>query len=369
MKKYSYYVIMTMLAGSLFFAACQKEETFQPQNQDILPENFKVDIPISLSYESSTLKSVEVDTLKANAVYSHLGNFIHVGEKGAEIVEDVIRSIRIYHINRPMEFSFQSDDDGRIKNAVVVADPIFDGATWEFQMTITDAESEGNEDGGKGIQIFWNRNPVNGIAIMKPYNIDRYENEDIPNAMYRVDYSEAGGHGYDAEMMVYASDLEVENPLDNPYSMSSLKMFAGRKDNIIDVYGNSDHPNAVLIAGNAGFDWAFIASGDNNTDLGVAEVGLPPTNLDEPSRNVLLNYYSIKNVITREIYEVWPDIDEESVEAFLYNTAAPGYFDRGGFVSGGEAPGTGYDELESRLPNLSPYNPKEITNLNIQFKD
>lgn len=369
MKKLNLFSIMILLAVFFAFTACQKEEGPQLQNDDILPANFKVDIPGALSYQPSTLKSATVDTLKGNLVYGHLGTFIYVGESAADIVQEIIHSIRIYKINRPMTFSFESDDDGRVKNAEVVAGVSFDGVNWEFELTITDAESEGNVDGGKAVQIFWNRSPMKGIAVLKPYNIDRDENRKNPDAMYRIDYSEAGEHGYEAEMLVYISDLTVADPLDDPFSMSSLKMFVGKKGDVVDVYGNSDHPNAILIAGNAGFDWAFVATGDETTDLGVAEVGLPPTNLDQPSRNILLGYYSIKKVLTREIYSVWPDIDEASVEAFLYNASAPGYFDNTGFVSGGTAPGTGYERLVPRLKYLSPYNPKEITNLNIQFKD
>ncbi len=368
MKKYKFKTWTILLFAALLFTACQKDEVPGPDNQDILPEKFKVDIPDALSYQKSLLKGAMVDTLKGNDVYRHLGTFIWVGESAAEIVEDIIGAIRHYHINRPMSFSFISDDDGRIKNATVLAESSYDGVNWEFEMTITDSESEGNEDGGKAIQIFWNRSPMKGVALLKPYNIDRDETEHL-DAMFRIDYSEAGEHGYDAEMLVYVSDLDVADSLEDPYSMSSLKMFAGRKGNLIDVYGNSDHPNAVLIAGNAGFTWSFVASGDNNTDLGVAELGLPPSNLDEPSRNILLGYYSVKDVITRELYEVWPDLDQESIDAYLYNASAPGYFDSYGFVSGGTAPGAGYATIEARLDYLSPYNPKEITNLTIQFKE
>lgn len=369
MKKYRLITWTILLFGALFFTACEKDVVPGVDKQDILPENFKVDIPDALSYQESLLKGAMIDTLKGNDVYGHLGTFIWVGESAADIVEDIIRSIRHYHINRPMSFSFVSDDDGRIKNATVVAEASFDGHNWEFEMTITDSESEGNEDGGKAIQIFWNRSPMKGIALLKPYNIDRDENAEHLDAMFRIDYSEAGEHGYDAEMLVYVSGLDVADPLEDPYSMRSLKMFAGKKGNIIDVYGNSDHPNAVLIAGNAGFTWSFVASGDNNSDLGVAEVGLPPSNLDEPSRNILLGYYAIKEVITRELYEVWPDLDQESIDAYLYNASAPGYFDSYGFVSGGTAPSAGYLTIEARLDYLSPYNPKEIYNLDIQFKE
>ena len=368
MKKQKRTELILGMAFILMFSACQKEETPGIQDQDILPDKFKVEITNSLSYDVSTLKSAMVDTLKGSEIYHHLGTFIRVGEAGAEVVEDVIRAIRVHQINRPMSFSFQSADDGRVKNVVVEAEADYENEYWEFQLTMTDAESEGNEDGGKALQIFWNRFPIKGIALMKPFNLDRIRNEDKPDAMYRVDYSEARDHGYDAEMLVYAAGLPVADPLENPYSLSALKMFAGRRGNIIDVYGNSDHPNAILIAGNAGFTFSFIASGDNEADLGIAEVGLPPSNLDQPSRNILLGYYSIKNVLTREIYQVWPDIDEESVEAFLFNAEAPGYFDKYGFVAGGSAPGPGYGVLEVRLPYLSPYNPKEITNLQLAFK-
>jgi hypothetical protein len=268
-----------------------------------------------------------------------------------------------------MSFSYESDEDGRTKNLEVIENVTFDGETWEYQLTITDADSEGNSDGGKAIQIFWNRNPIDGIAILKPYNIDRDTEDEFADAMFRIDYNEEGTQEYDAYMMVYVTGLPLENPLDNPYSMSTLKMFAGRKGDIIDVYGNSNHPNATLFAGNSGFNWAFIASGDRESDIGVAEVGLPPSNLDEPSRSVLLDYYSIQNVFTRELYEVWPTLDSASVEAYLFNTEAPGFFDTDGFIVGGTSPGSEYDEVENRLPNLSPYNPKEITNLSIEFKD
>ena len=169
-------------------------------------------------------------------------------------------------------------------------------------------------------------------------------------------------------MVVAVADLPVEHPLENPYSMSTLKMFAGKNGDVIDVYGNSNHPNATFFTGDSGFNWAFIASGSDSKDIGVAEVGLPPSNLDEPSKEVLLDYYSIKDVFTREIYEVWPNIDQESVDAYLYNTGAPGYFANHGFVQGGVSPGEEYEVLESRLNRLSPYNPKEITNLSISFK-
>jgi len=161
----------------------------------------------------------------------------------------------------------------------------------------------------------------------------------------------------------------MPSPLENPFALKSLKMFAGKKGDIIDVYGNSDHPNAILISGTPGFNWAFVASGNEVKDLGVAEIGLPPSNLDEPSRNKLLGYYGIGEVFEREIQAVWGGlVPQEVIGAYLYNTEAPGYFDSHGFVAAGTSPSSEYDELDSRLPDLSPYNPKEVGNLKLTFK-
>jgi hypothetical protein len=368
MKKFIY-LFTLIFVSSLFFTGCEKDPDINVKDQSILPTSFKVDIPDALSNDYSKKSAVLVEELDGNEIYGHLGTFIAVGEGAAEIVEHIMFAIAVYRINRPMYFPFESDDDNRIKNLEVVKGATFDGEDWEFQLTITDAESENNADGGKAIQVFWNRNPVKGIAILKPYNIDRVHDANSANAMYRVDYSEAGEHGYDAHMIVYIADLPLANPLDDPYSVSTLKMFAGKKGDVIDVYGNTDHPNARFFTNSSGFNWAFVASGDDKLDIGVAEVGLPPSNLDEPSRSVLLNNYSIENVFSDQIYELWPSIDSASVAVYLNNTQAPGYFNSTGFIQGGTSPDVSYGTIELRLPALSPYNPKEIKNLSISFKE
>jgi hypothetical protein len=186
--------------------------------------------------------------------------------------------------------------------------------------------------------------------------------------MFRIDYSEGGELGYDAQMEVRIAGLPVGSPLEQPYAINSLHMFAGKKGDVVDVYGNSNHPNAILLTGNAGFNWAFVASGNDPANIGVAEVGLPPSTLDSDDRSVLLKEYSIKNVFTNEITAVWPGIDQDLLAAYLSTTAAPGYFNNKGFISGGKSPGTAWDALAKRLDSLSPYNPKATSNLSIDFK-
>lgn len=364
------------LAGlfSLTLTSCENNESIQPQ-QDLLPQKFSVDIPQSLSNTNSVRSGrasgrIKEDTLQGNDIYLHLNTFIAVGEGAAQLVEEFINGIRKYKIDRIQSLTYRSEDDNRIKNLVVLSDVDYEGRLWDYQLTITDAESETQPDGGKALQIFWNKGrEISGIAIIKPYNCDRIQNVNAKDAVFRIDYTETSTLNYDAQMEVSISGLPLANPLQDPFSVSALKMFVGKKGDAVDVFGNTDHPNAILFTGNTGFNWAFVASGSDSKNIGVAEVGLPPSQLDETDRNVLLKEYSIRNVFTDEITAVWPGINQDLLAAYLSNTAAPGYFDaKKGFLTGGISPGAEWDELAPRLTGLTPFNPKVLHELAITFK-
>lgn len=332
-------------------SSCDQNPDIKPQ-QDILPESFRVVVPSSISnsaYEEGGRLSgrTKDDTLQGNDIYENLGTFIAIGDGAAEITEAIIFGLRKHQIDRVLSLSFISDDDNRVKNLVVESDVEFEGKPWEYMLTITDAESESNPDGGKAMQIFWNkRQPIMGIAIIKLFNINRVENPEAGDAIVRINYSEESSLGYDAEMEVLISGVPLPNPLDEPFAINNLHMFAGKKGDAVDVFGNSNHPNAILFAGNAGFNYAFVASGSDTKDIGVAEVGLPPSNLDASDREVLLKDYSIKNVFTNEINAVWPGLDPTLLATYLQNTSAPGYFsEKVGFIAGGESPGSEWDEF------------------------
>lgn len=362
------------LIFSLVLTACENNETIKPQ-QDLLPQSFSVDIPSSLSNQNSISNGrisgkIKEDTLQGNDIYLHLNTFIAVGEGAAELVEEFITGIRKHKIDRIQSLTYTSDDDNRTKNLIVLSNVTFEDKAWDYQLTVTDADSENQADGGKALQIFWNKSTlVKGIAIVKPYNCDRTHNTNAQDAVFRIDYTEGGALGYDAQMEVSISGLPLESPLENPYSVSTLRMFAGKKGDVVDVYGNTNHPNAILFSGNVGFNWAFVASGNDVKDIAVAEVGLPPSALNESNREVLLKEYSVKNVFTSEINSVWPGIDQNLLAAFLTNTSAPGYFDnKKGFIAGGVSPGADWDVLTARLNSLSPYNPKNTSELAVTFK-
>lgn len=371
MKKLSFYSLVLFLLGALFFTAC--ENTFNgpgPEDENsILPDQLSVDIPAALSQDISALKCVPVvDTLKGREIYGHLRFFIHAGNHAGHIVKHTIYSIRRYNIDQVKTVTYESEADGRIKNLVVVEGPEFDGRTWEYGLTITDAESEGEPDGGKAMQIFWNhQNPKEGISLIKPYNLDRTNEGHMAQAMFRIDYSGAGELGYNRHMIVSIADMPAIDPLLAPFAMDGMKMFVGKEGDYVDVYGNSSHPNAKLLTEKVGYNWAFVASGSDVEDVAVAELGLPLSTVDSEDRAVLLEEFSIYNVMYNEVKTIWPHASDEILEAWLTNTEAPGFFDRNGFIQGGEAPGDEFLPLVERISGLAPYNPMAIANLEIIF--
>ena len=372
MKNLKFASLAILLATiSFVFSSCKKEEV-KPQ-EDLLPKSFGVDIPSSISnnvgISGGRVSGRQNAAVNGNDIYKNLNTFISVGEGASKIVEAFIEAIRKYKIDRALSVSYTSDEDKRLKNLVVAQSVTFESKVWDFQLTITDADSEKNADGGKGLQIFWNNAAkVTGIAILKPYNTDRVKNANAKDAIFRIDYSETDSVNYDAEMTVAIAGLPVTGPGTDQYSINNLKMFAGKKGSVVDVFGNSNHPNAKLFSGALGFNWAFVASGNSTDNIGVAEVGLPASSLDSNDRKVLLKDNSIKAVFTREISIIIPGINQNDLAAYLVNTNPPGYFKNDGFITAGVSPGTGWNALSSRLESLSPFNPKTIGGLSISFK-
>lgn len=146
---------------SLVLSSCESNKDIKPQ-EDILPNSFRVNIPSSISNRNFVsggrigVRS-KTDSLKGNDIYKNLGTFIAIGEEGSELVENIIKGIKKYRIDRIVSLTFVSDDDKRTKNLVVVSAVEFEGQTWDYQLTVTDADSQGKADGGKAMQVFGTR--------------------------------------------------------------------------------------------------------------------------------------------------------------------------------------------------------------------
>lgn len=367
--KNKYYLLM-FAAFAMLFMQCESDGDMEQTSSDF-PTTFSVDIPSSIS-RTATIKSGLDDEYSGREIYEHLNNFIHLGESAAKFVEDVMKGISTHELDKPAELNFTSKDDGRTKHISVVDRVDYDGTTWPHQLTISDVENHTNDDGGKALQVFWNTNPISGIAILKPENWEVNTEDPKGSAIFKVEYSEAGTYGYDVHMIVSITNWEDDHS--DRFHMNVLKMFVGKTRDVVDVYGNSIHPDAYLFLEEPkGFCWAFVASGNENSNIGVAEVGLPPHNLDDNSRSILLEHYSVENVFTEQIMEwafqtfgVYPD--EETIAEYLINTEAPAFFNSNGFVQGGETPSADYEDLVNNIQLLTPYNPKTIDELIISFK-
>ena len=212
------------------------------------PINCPLTSPLLFRRICQRLKSAPVvDTLKGREIYGHLEVFhTHGRPRRTHLVKHIIYAIRRYNIDQVKTVTYESEDDGRIKNLVVVEAPEFEGRTWEYGLTITDAESEGEDDGGIGMQIFWRQESQGGITLIKPYNLDRTNESDMAQAMFRIDYSGAGELGYDHHMIVSIADMPSIDPLLAPFAMDGMKMFVGQKGDNVDVYGNSSHPKCQI---------------------------------------------------------------------------------------------------------------------------
>ncbi|MEQ8425483.1 MAG: hypothetical protein RIA63_12285 [Cyclobacteriaceae bacterium] len=150
-------ILSTLFLGITVFlvSSCDENADLTTQ-QDLLPESFRIEIPTAISnadYAEGGRMSgrTKDDMLQGNDIYENLGTFIAIGDGAAEIVEGIIIGLKRHKIDRVLTLSFISEDDNRVKNLVVESNVEYEGTLWEYQLTMTDAESEGNPDGGKAM--------------------------------------------------------------------------------------------------------------------------------------------------------------------------------------------------------------------------
>ena len=149
------FVLCTAVSFALLLTSCEPNQEVT-NDEDILPTSFSVDIPASITSSNTNGRSAS-DTVNGNDIYINLGTFIAVGEASSQLVEEFIAGIRRYKIDRVMSITYVGEDDNRVKNLVVLSNVSFEGKDWDYELTVTDADSEGQADGGKALQIFWNK--------------------------------------------------------------------------------------------------------------------------------------------------------------------------------------------------------------------
>lgn len=325
-----------------------------------IPAQFSIDIPSSLSSNTGNLNgraSGDGDgIIEGDEIYESLRYFIHLGEESADILELTLKVGAILEANNVRSYTFDGDDDGREKRIDIVENVTRGGVSYEYEMIMVDTENE-----EQAVQLLWNTSPVTGVGILKPYNIDRSDLEASESAFLRIDYSEDDAN-YDATMTISISGVE---PVENG-DIDNMKMFVGKKGDIIEVMGNSNHPNVVIIDQDftGGRNYAFVGRGDESTDLGVVKLALPPSSTATAD---VLEDYSVYAVLEAEINEV-VELTESQIEAILIEAHSPAYFNSDGFITSGEdnKPASFSDSFVN-LSGMNPFVPNDIKNLEVDF--
>ncbi|SNT04352.1 hypothetical protein SAMN05421640_2135 [Ekhidna lutea] len=349
--------LIALFLSFTFLIACSNDDEI-PSSIDI-PSEFSVDIPQSISDNAGGLNARTAGdgdgVIEGNEIYESLRHFIKIGEGSAEIVKFTLQVAVALETQKVRSYTFESDDDGREKRIDLTEAVNRGGTAYDYEMTMVDTENS-----EMALQILWNSNPVVGVAILKPYNIDRRDSDAV-DAFIRIDYSEDDAN-YDATMTVSISGLET---VDNG-DIDNMKMFVGKKGDIVDVMGNSNHPNIEIIDPNfsGGRNYAFVARGDESTDLGVAKLALPPSST---TTNDVLVDYSVFAVLEAEINAV-ADLDQSIIDAILAEAHSPAYFNNNGFITSGEdnKPAS-FDAAFVDLSGMNPFVPNDVKNLTLDF--
>lgn len=360
MKKRSllFGVLTAFLA--VILVSCDESED-AAKNASILPSSFNIDVPTSLA-NSNGLKSGNA-SIDGNEVYEMMRAFVAIGNGSGAIVKDLMTAISYNNIDKPMDVTFLSADDNRLKRLIVTAKEMFEGNEYEYKMVIKDVQDPLAPL--SGLEMYWNRAPIEGVSIFSFYNLNKQEIES-KDARYRIDYSEISAT-YDKTMEVSIIGIDTtgtENNIDN------LKMFVGKKGDIIEVYGNANLPDAKIVDQTHldGYNWAFVGRSNEKSNISVAQVALPPCTLNNLDN--LFTNYSIKKVLNDEIAKEYPTAPQSLIDAFLVNTDSPAYFNgTDGFVSCGTSIPEGYSPDFINLSGLEPYSPSQIDDLYLLFSD
>lgn len=351
------------------FVACTDEQLDNPTNDPVeaaIPTQFSIDIPSAIS-SVRVSKDTKTAVIDGNDLYNHLNTFIAVTEGAADIVEGVMQGIGALNAAGISDMTFQSPDDNKQKRIVVTENAEYEMRQWQHKLEMTDIEYVEAGD-GVALQVFWNTNPVEGIAVLRPKYFDRNASDVAENTMIKVQYSEKPSDNHQQSMLVSIANWPLEEPTQNLYSLNNLKMFVTKNQTTINVVGNTNHPNAQFYTSATGFQWAFVASANSEKNIAVAEVGLPRSTETAESRQVLLVDNSINQVFSNQIAELYPNATQQQIEAYLVNTLPPAFFNSNGFIQGQNSPSDDYSVLTENIKNLTPYKPVSIAELTIAFQ-
>lgn len=388
MKKFSLFIVVALIMSFSFYS-CEENKDDLKENETTtlaaLPENFSIDIPNSISANTTlksasktttSLKSSDDDVIDGNELYKNLRFYIEVVDFSANFVEEIIDHIKVIKQHENLvEFTFTGDDK-RDKVVKLADNQSFEGKSYKHSLKIYN-----KSDNKLSFAIYWNNSPVDGVATCKPKIMNYNDDSDI-NVLYRVEYKENVSN-YDKVMIVTATGIKLKNNTD----LDKIKVFAGQKGDFIDIYGNSNHPDfykelPLNANDKVGINVAFVSSCDTKKDISVCEIGLPKNNIDTQERNDILKDYSIKEYFikaayyqyviatnnTTITYDAFKLLMETMAGNYFKNVNPPAYFNKDGFVQSGEAPNSEYTDITTRMDVLTPYSPKKVSEMTLTLE-
>ena len=353
-------IALIITLSTIVFSGCNKDES-----GDSLPDNITVGISDAISFPASgSAKSafLGVDPLTGEEIYRYLRNLIYLGELSADLVQDMMISLKKHNIKYATTFSYVSIYDEKNKNVVVKENVSVNDTTWNYCLTVSDEEL------GTAFQLFWNTSPLEVTAILQPRAFD-FSTTRNSNSMIKIEYSE-NDPDYDKTMILSVTRLDSTS---RQY-MSNLKFFAGKIDDVISLYGTAIHPYMALLNDNHtnGRAVCFQAKNNVSDDIAIARIALP-TILQTDMTNIWVDF-SVDQVLSDEIDIVYPNVDQSTLtgikEIFLSNAIGPAYFTgEQGFVSNASniPDDEGFTTDFMNMTGLSPWAPFEINQMTITF--
>lgn len=346
----------------LLFTSCELEETIDDafvSDVDV-PDTFSIDIPDALSSDIGTLSgrsSGDGDgIIEGNEIYESLRYYIHFGEQAAEIIETSLSIAAVLENSTLLRSINFTGEDGREKRMQLKDNVTKGGVNYAHEFTIIDEVTA-----QQALQLLWNNNPVEGISILRPFYLDQTAHADIPGVFMRIDYSE-NSLLYDASMTVSMVGMD---PVENG-DIDNIKMFVGKKGDVVEVIGNSNHPNLTILDENftGGRNYAFVGRGNQVSNLGVIKLALPPSGTDRAN---ILSDYSVFNVLESEILSV-VDLSDATIDEILAEAQSPAFFNENGFITSGvNNQPVNFDNTFVDLTGMEPFIPNDIKNLSVAF--
>ena len=366
------YLFLFILLASIF-SSCKDNDTITVPLTGVIPGNVIIDIPEALSKTDSMnlVKNDSATLINGTKIYENLRNYIYIGEASSLMMQNTLNKVSELNIKQTMNTSYLSTKDNRIKNVSVHEQVSYSDSrsVWDFELIISD-------NGNKALEIVWNLSPLKGIVTMQPHYLN-LNNLDLDNeTMYKITFNSAGNDMYEETVEIEIAGL----PVNEVHSLNpdNLKMFVGKNADTIDVYGNSNHPNAVLYdsTNTYGLNWMFIARADQDLNIGVAKIALPYAN--EFDTTDVWTEYAMDVVISKDAHKYWDprvgDFGQPYVDSiigvYMQNTNSPAYYDTTGFVSCGKdsiPDHSIYTDDFLNLPGAGTYIPNDIKELTIKF--